>query len=548
MPDRESKSKSIIVQGTILAAASFISRIVGLLYRVPLTRIIGKRGNDYYGTAYTIYSILLIISSYSLPLAVSKMVSERMAKGESKNAARVFKGSLVFACVSGGIASVILFVFADVFSGWVKTPEAALALRILAPVLFLTAIVGVLRGLFQGLHTMIPTAVSQIIEQIVNAIISVVAAYFLFTYGLRAGAVLGNANNGPAFGAAGGTLGTLAGSVAALVFMTFFTVMFIRFVKKNKRKDLSIKESYRDIFHIIILTVVPVILSTTLYNVSAVIEMFIFKNIAVFQKYPVKSISEWWGVYSGEYLVLQGVPMSIASSLASSSVPSLSASYALGKKEDVRSKIRSVSKFIMIIAIPCSVGLMVLSGPILKLMFHDPDKLSALILIIGSFSIPFYCLSTLSNGFMQGINKMKVPLRNCAIAMAAHAIMLVILMLVFRANIIGVVIANNFYSIVLAIMNDISIRRYSKANLDPYDTFLKPLASSIVMGFFVFIVYKILDVAIGINLFGVIVGIFTGILVYFVMIIKTGTISKDELITFPGGHKLYSLAKRMRLL
>ena len=107
--NRKSNS-NFLVQGSILAVASILSRIIGLLYRVPLTAIIGNVGNDYYSCAYEIYSMMLLISSYSLPLAVSKMVSSRMALGQKKNAHKVFKGALAIALTTGTAGCVIVSV------------------------------------------------------------------------------------------------------------------------------------------------------------------------------------------------------------------------------------------------------------------------------------------------------------------------------------------------------------------------------------------------------------------------------------------------------
>ena len=196
MPLSICKFDSSLMQGSILAMTSIISRIVGLIYRVPLTATIGKTGNDYYGTAYEIYNIILLISSYSIPLAVSKLVSARIAKGHIKDANKVLHGALLFAFISGSIASIIVYFGAEFFTGSVlKTPLAAIALKVLAPTLLVVAILGVFRGFFQGLGTMIPSAISQIGEQLVNAIVSVVAANILFSYGKKVGGVLGNVSN-----------------------------------------------------------------------------------------------------------------------------------------------------------------------------------------------------------------------------------------------------------------------------------------------------------------------------------------------------------------
>ncbi|CBK74681.1 Polysaccharide biosynthesis protein [Butyrivibrio fibrisolvens 16/4] len=231
--NRRSDTK-FLMQGSILAMASIISRIVGLMYRVPLKAIIGKMGNDYYGTAYEIYNIILLISSYSIPLAVSKLVSARMAKGHVRDANKVLHGALLFAFTTGGIASLVVFFGAEFFTGsMLKTPLAAIALKILAPTLLVVAILGVFRGFFQGLGTMIPSAISQIGEQIVNAIVSVVAAGILFSYGKKVGGVLGNIKGyASAYGAAGGTLGTSTGAAFALLFVLFIFFTFKKCLRK----------------------------------------------------------------------------------------------------------------------------------------------------------------------------------------------------------------------------------------------------------------------------------------------------------------------------
>ena len=176
------KDSNFLVQGSILAAASIISRIIGLLYRLPMTDIIGDTGNNYYSCAFEIYNIMLIISSYSLPLAVSKLVSARMAKGQRKQAYQVFKGALLFAIIAGTAVALIVYFGAELFTSMLQTPLSVFALRVLAPVLVVVAVLGVLRGFFQGLGNMLPSAISQIIEQIVNAIVSIWAAYVLYQY------------------------------------------------------------------------------------------------------------------------------------------------------------------------------------------------------------------------------------------------------------------------------------------------------------------------------------------------------------------------------
>lgn len=181
---KKKKQANFIVQGSVLAMASIVVRIIGMLYRIPLTGIIGDKGNGIYSVAYEVYSILLLVSSYSLPLAVSKLMSALVAKGEVRNAKKYFRCAMVFAIFVGGVVAVITYCFAGTIAGTImKSPMSTISLKVLAPAIFVVAVMGVLRGYFQGMGSMVPTAISQVVEQIFNAVVSVWAAYVLFSYG-----------------------------------------------------------------------------------------------------------------------------------------------------------------------------------------------------------------------------------------------------------------------------------------------------------------------------------------------------------------------------
>ena len=177
------KAANFVIQGSILAIAGIVVRLIGMLYRIPLINIIGKKGNGYYTSSYGVYNILLILSSYSMPVAVSKMVATRIAREEHQNSRRILRAALVYATVIGGVAAAVLWFGAETFAQLIKTPFSMYALKTLAPTIWIMAYLGVLRGYFQGTGSMVPTAISQILEQIVNAIVSVGAAALLFRIG-----------------------------------------------------------------------------------------------------------------------------------------------------------------------------------------------------------------------------------------------------------------------------------------------------------------------------------------------------------------------------
>ena len=548
--ERSNSDSQLIVQGSILAGASIISRIIGLVYRIPLTAIIGKTGNDYYGTAYEIYNILLIISSYSIPLAVSKLVAARAAKSEPKNVMRVLRGSLLFASITGSAGMLIILFFNEELCGFLKTPFAAPALTVLGPVILIVALLGVFRGFFQGLSTMVPTAISQIIEQITNAVISIVCAFALFSYGQKAGKILVNAENTAAsYGAAGGTMGTAAGAVAALLFIFFlFLGFYSKFRKKVRRSRDERQESYGSLIKILVLTIVPVLLSTTIYNISSIVDQTLFKNIAVTQGYDAKQISEWWGVYAGQFRVLINVPISIASAMASSAVVSLTKAFMLGKRASVKRQISSATRFTMLIAFPCTAGLMALSGPLMMLLFSDTDRASSMMMLVGAISVVFFSLSTLSNGLLQGVDKLRIPVINAAISLGLQALVLILLMRVFNLNIYAVIIANAFYALLMCVLNNIALTKHAKVKLNFVSTFIQPAAASAAMGVLTFLFYRFMHFITHSNAVSTIISIIFGVIVYALILLLTRTISKEEVERFPKGRKIAALLIKMRLL
>lgn len=550
MAKGKGKKNNFIVQGGILAFASIISRIIGLVYRIPLTNIIGDEGNGIYSSAFNIYSIILLLSSYSLPLAVSKLVSLRIAKGQRKNAYRIYKGSLTFAVVVGGVFSLITFFGAKFLAGdLMKSPMSILSLKVLAPAIFIVAVMGVMRGYFQGIGTTMPTAVSQLIEQIFNAVFSILAAWYLFHYGEKVAALLMDSSYAAAYGAAGGTVGTVVGALFGLLFLIFVMKLYKTVIKKQLRRDHSReKESWASVYKALLLTIVPVLLSTTVYNVSSIIDQGIFNNIMHMQGYSLKEYNSLYGIYNMKYKTLSNVPVALASAMAASSVPSITGAFTSGNMSLVRNKIHSATRVTMVISIPCAVGFFVLAKPILMLLLNDGSDLASSLLRIGSITVILYSLSTLSNGILQGLNRMRDPVIHALLALVIHILAFVVLIAGFKLNIYAMVYADIIFAFCMCIFNALSIKRHAKYSQEVLKTFIVPLISSVFMGVVVWISYKIIYAAVASNALGTIISIGLGVIVYFVAFLLLKGMDKEELQAFPGGRTLVRIASRLHLL
>lgn len=546
---RRRSESNFIIQGSILAVTSVICRLIGIIYRIPLTNIIGNEGNGYYSCAFEVYSIMLLLSSYSLPVAVSKLVSARLAKGEKRNAYRIYKGALIFAGVAGITVSIITYFGADFLAGTLMSqPMSSLALKILAPTLVLSAIMGVLRGYFQGQGTMIPTVFSQIIEQIANAVVSVSAAFYLFSYGKKLDALLYTESYAPAYGAAGGTLGTGAGVLLGLLFLLLLALMYKQVINRQIRRDRTrYDESYSDIFKILLLTIIPVILSTAIYNINSIIDQGVFNKIMMIQGNASSDVAELYGVFTGKYKLLTNVPLAIANALAASTVPTLSRALAEGNERVAVRKINTSIRFTMMVVIPCAVGLTVLASPILQLLFHDSSELPARLLQIGSISTVLYALSTLTNGILQGLNRMNVPVKNAVISLLLHLVALVVMLIVFKWGIYAVVFGNIIFALIMCILNGIAIRKTIDYEQEVRSTFVIPSIAAIFMGVAVFLIYFVLIKVVS-NSISTLVAIIIGGMVYFILLITLKGVVREDLERIPKGEIIISIAEKFHLM
>lgn len=551
MKENKKSGNSFLVQGSILAAASIIAKVIGLVYRIPLTNILGNEGNSYYSTANEIYAILLMISCFNMPLAVSKLVSERIHKGEYRNAHKVFLCAVRFALVSGGSLALLTYAFAGVITKYLLSNELAVyGLRVLAPAIFISAIIGTFRGYFQGYSTMVPTAISQVIEQIVNAVVTLIGADIMYSYGMTLAAKENNASFGPAWGAAGGTFGTVASITIALFFMMFVYTAQKKVLRRNMRRDQSSRpESEYKIYRQLVFTILPVILSTVIYNISNVVDQGIFFRVLESQGYTDAQYNTIWGIYSGQFRVLMNVPLAIASCLAPSIVPSLTAAMARRDRVEARQKVKMSIRFTMLLTIPCAAGMAALAKPIITMLFSQETgvPLSAGIMQVGALMIIFYALSTLTTGILQGLGQMKTPLINCSVSLVLHFILLYVLLTVGNLNIYAVVYANIFFALVICILNAIAIKRYLGYRQEWYKTFIVPSIVSIIMGAAAYLVYSAFHVFAG-NTFSTVIGILAGVAVYGVGLVAFKGITINELSSFPKGHLIIKLMRRLGLL
>ena len=552
MAEKNSSKNNFIMQAGILAVAGIISRIIGLLYRGPLQSVIGNLGLGYYQSAYNYYTIILLISSYSIPSAISKAIAQKLGEKEYRNAHRLFHGAMIYVLVVGGIASLFLFFGAGLF----LDGGAATVLRIFAPTIFVYGILGVLRGYFQAHKSMAQTSVSQILEQIANAVVSVGAAYLLIHIFMgsmeipedQAGQV-----TRATYGAVGSALGTGMGVAVALLFMAGIYGLNRGIILRRVQRDTHpYVDSYGQIFKTITMVVTPFILSTAIYNLSSTVNNSIYtKWYPDIRKLDTVAIFEKYGIFSGQALTISNIPIAFASAMAAAMLPTVAQLVAAKDKAGAREKVALAVKVTMLISIPCAVGLFVLARPVTALLFTntaESEELATKLLMALAPSVIFYALSTLNSQILQGIGKLNAPIIHAATALGIQSVVAVALLFLTNLDLYSIAIANTLYSGIMCVLNQYTVRKALGYRQEIKRTFVIPLIASLFMGAAAWAVYEGLFLLTNSKQISVIPAILVGAVVYFVFLLLLKGVTEKELRGFPKGYLLVKAAKKCRLL
>lgn len=563
MSEKEKSSKdNIVMQAGILAIAGIVSRIIGLLYRSPLNGIIGTEGLGFYQEAFGFYTIILLISSYSIPAAISKVISQKLALKQYRNAHRIFRGALIYTVIVGTLASLVLYFGAGLFVGAESIP----ILRIFAPTIFVYGLLGVLRGYFQAHRSMVQTSVSQIIEQIVNACVSIGGAILMINIGMGTMEIPTD-NDGlikrAVLGASGSALGTGAGVAAGLLFMFLVYSLNKKTIKKRIENDRNEEvDSYKSIFKTITMVVTPFIMSTAIYNLSATVNNALynnqFVNMVAEKIADLEEKNSWlleaktkWGGFSGQALTISNIPLAFATAMAAAMIPMVAKLMMEKKIEEARNKVGTAIKSTMIISIPCAIGLLALAKPVVYFLFPRSDaevQLAAELLMILSPSVIFYALSSLNGQILQGLGKVNAPIINAATALIVQTVLAYGLLFYTDLDIYGIAIVNNIYAGLMCVLNQNATRKAIDYRQEIRTTFIIPLISALLMGAIAWLSYQGLLLVVKSPRIALLPAIGIGAGFYFVFLILLKGVSESELRGFPKGYLLVKLAKKCHLL
>jgi len=436
------EKKETIIQGIIaLLFSQILIKIIGLVYKLYLTNRegFGDTGNAIYSSGFQIYALLLTFSSTGVPNAISKLVSERLAIGDSRGAHRIFKIAFFTFAILGIIGSILLFLGArGIAKVWLQIPEAEYSLIALAPSIFFVSITAVIRGYFNGRQSLSTTAKSQSIEQIFKTIFTIILVEFVVE--------LSKSN----------TILMAAAANLATTIATFISFTYIYMYYRRKRREIAqeIKQSVnykvtriRKTIKQILKESIPISLSALMSSFNRNIDAFtivrILKNFMLESQAKIQ-----YGILSGKIDTLCVLPLAINSAFITGLVPSIAKSVAIGDDENVRRKAKTFIIITTIIAIPSTLGMIIFAKVILNTLFPNASS-GVLLLKINSISIIFSLLAQTINGILQGIGKINVPVISSLLGVIVKLLCNILLIKNSQIGINGAAIGNIMCNLII---------------------------------------------------------------------------------------------------
>ena len=525
------KTESFMQGVMALMFSQVLIKFLGLAYKWYLTNRegFGDEGNAIYSAGFSIYALLLTISSTGVPNAVARLVAGHTAKGDYRGAHRIFKIAFgTFACI-GLIGTLIMFFGAGYIANvWLAIPEAELTLVALSPAIFFVSIICVFRGYFSGRENLKATANSQTIEQLFKTILTIVVVEIV--------AICSGVNTN--LMAAGANLATTLSIILTFTYLYVFYKKNINSLLCGKLQVKCKKERVYNILKQILCVSIPISLTAILTslnkNVDSVTVIRILKNFLE-EEEAIKQ----YGILSGKVDTIITLPMSLNVAFATALVPAISSAKAINDTKTIQNKISFSLLITILIGLPCTVGLCIFSNEILNLLFPNASSGGEL-LALSSITVLFVVITQTLNGALQGLGKVNVPLFAAGIGLVIKIILNIVLISIPQLGINGAVIASIVNNIIVCLIEFVVLKKLINIKLNFSKYILKPFLVTSFMGVSSYYIYKFF-----INYFSFkvsfILVLLIAIIIYGIFIMFFKIFSKEELLSLPYGNNILKM-------
>ena len=574
MAEKTTKNSSNFIKGAlILAVANFVVKLIGAGFKIPLIGLIGDEGSGYFNVAYQIYTFMFIVATAGFPVAISKMVSESMAKDNEGEARKIFKVAFVFLFVIGLLGTLIMLVFADKLAIFVGIPGASMGISIIAPAVFFVAMSSAYRGYFQGRQNMYPTAFSEVIESSGKLIIGLVCAALFMRMAVdgsigkavdfAAGKIL-DQHTQTIFASTGAIFGVTAGTFLACVLLTLIYI----FSKKKKEQKVEKSRGNGEILKKLIMIAIPITIGASVSSLTTLIDMGTISHRLVvrpevFERYAFmfkegteffsKAIEAGWdnatiltqkattlyGMYTGKALTMFNLPLTLVVALGTSVVPAISAAVARKEGSEAKTITESTLRISMLFAAPCAFGMAALSREILNLLFGTYNAYT--VLSILAFAIIPVAVVQVTNSMLQAYGKVYIPVIHMVIGGIVKV--LVNYFCIPYLGIDGAPVGTGVCYTIIAVLNIRAIIKASGIKINWNDFLIKPIFAALIMGAVGFVLSTFIPISKALCIIEIgICGI-----VYFASIILVKALKKEDVLNLPKGEKLVAVLEKIKV-
>ena len=592
----------------ILMLAVILVKVIGALFKMPMTSLIGMTGRGYFNSAYEIYTPIFAIAMAGLPVAVSRMVAESVALQKYRRARAIFTVSQKVFIVVGTAGTLLLLIVAYPYAYFIANIKSLRAILCVAPSIFLCCYMSAYRGYYEGLRNMVPTAISQVIEALGKLVIGLGLIKLIMNAGekqYQSGMAATQGLSAEVFGvtvtdaaeknsvivpyaAAGAVLGVTIGSLLSLLFL----MVFYKFKRDDFTRAMLAAspepENGSSIAREMIVIAIPIVISALILNITNLIDTATIqarlasalnKDFTTVVEMYSKSVNKAvelgrlnisdagevvkyiWGAY-GTALDFKTLVPTITIQLGVSAIPALAAAWAVKNKAGMRSTIETVLRIGMLIALPAGFGMASLATPILTLIYGRGNSAEAIpiiapILILYGLFTPIIAISTPTTNMLQAVGRADIPMKTVAAAAVCKIVSNFIFVGIPRINIYGAVAGTILFYILIVGINMFCLLLISKVKVNWKSVFVKPFIAAAISGITAFAAHGVIarlfpaDTSASVlnsDTIGTLVGVCLAVLVYFAAILLLKGIAREDVIVLPKGEKFAKVLEKYGLL
>ena len=516
----DTRTKSMIGGMTVLGIAGILCKLIGVLFTIPLTHLIGADGLGIFQGVFPTYNLLLTISSAGLPVAVSRMVSHCLARRDPRNAKQVFRVAAYLMGAIGCIFSILMFLSSGMLAERVNQPEAMPGFEMIAPCVAIVCLLSAFRGFMQGQQNMVPTAISQLIEQVGKVIVALPLA------------AIGNRTS-VAMGAAYALLGITIVEGFALIYMIILYLRqrssFASIPQLSDDPPMTVRSAAKRL----IFFSIPITISACIVPLAQFVDSAMLVNRMIVSGLTLEQARPLYGLFSGLVIRLINIPTALALSISMSLVPAISSAKAVGDQKMVQNQCDLGLRFAFLIGFPCSIGMSLLSKPIICFFYSgaltaDQINEAASLLSVSSLTVVLFTVVQATSAVLQGLQKQRIPMYTLAAGVLCKILLNYYLVAIPHLNIHGGPIASIVCYSVSMIPNLIFVVRYAKLRFNWLGWIVRPALAAACMGLVVWALRTFLPIHHIITILEILIGI--GVYVASAFLFRA--ITKQDLASF----------------